>query len=228
MPLSSLVPPVLQEAVSTGDPEMVQLVLQYRDYQRATQRLAGIPELLNKLRQVQQGTEVWPVRGVEAMAGGHDRLCGGHRGHPCQACPWKGTQPVQHAFLTLSVRSLSYDSSPGSRRQEGSEGPQGSEWALWEESLCRHRGAPSARNLNRALDHESPGERRHSGMLDFLEGGFHLTPEMWPGSLEYLFTLLKARGGEAAGREHYILPPTPGAGPEGALVPPLQMRTLGP
>ncbi|KAB0388998.1 hypothetical protein E2I00_010530, partial [Balaenoptera physalus] len=45
---------VLQEAVSTGDPEMVQLVLQYRDYQRATQRLAGIPELLNKLRQVQQ------------------------------------------------------------------------------------------------------------------------------------------------------------------------------
>ncbi|XP_054827931.1 ankyrin repeat domain-containing protein 13D isoform X1 [Eublepharis macularius] len=41
---------ILQEAVSTGDPEMVQLVLQYRDYQRATQRLAGIPELLNKLR----------------------------------------------------------------------------------------------------------------------------------------------------------------------------------
>ncbi|XP_070282552.1 ankyrin repeat domain-containing protein 13D isoform X2 [Myotis yumanensis] len=42
---------VLQEAVSTGDPEMVQVVLQYRDYQRAKQRLAGIPELLNKLRQ---------------------------------------------------------------------------------------------------------------------------------------------------------------------------------
>uniref|UniRef100_U3I4V0 Ankyrin repeat domain 13D n=1 Tax=Anas platyrhynchos platyrhynchos TaxID=8840 RepID=U3I4V0_ANAPP len=42
--------PVLQEAVSTGDPEMVQLVLQYRDYQRATRRLAGIPELLSKLR----------------------------------------------------------------------------------------------------------------------------------------------------------------------------------
>ncbi|XP_065491552.1 ankyrin repeat domain-containing protein 13D isoform X2 [Caloenas nicobarica] len=41
---------VLQEAVSTGDPEMVQLVLQYRDYQRATRRLAGIPELLSKLR----------------------------------------------------------------------------------------------------------------------------------------------------------------------------------
>ncbi|XP_025923425.1 ankyrin repeat domain-containing protein 13D [Apteryx rowi] len=29
---------------------MVQLVLQYRDYQRATRRLAGIPELLSKLR----------------------------------------------------------------------------------------------------------------------------------------------------------------------------------
>uniref|UniRef100_H3AKK0 Ankyrin repeat domain 13D n=1 Tax=Latimeria chalumnae TaxID=7897 RepID=H3AKK0_LATCH len=41
---------VLQEAVSTGDPELVQLVLQYRDYQRATERLAGIPGLLRKLR----------------------------------------------------------------------------------------------------------------------------------------------------------------------------------
>ena len=70
VPLSSLVPPVLQEAVSTGDPEMVQLVLQYRDYQRATQRLAGIPELLNKLRQVQQGAEVWPLRGVRCHGKG--------------------------------------------------------------------------------------------------------------------------------------------------------------
>lgn len=43
---------VLQEAVSTGDPELVQLVLQYRDFRRATERLAGIPELLSKLRQV--------------------------------------------------------------------------------------------------------------------------------------------------------------------------------
>lgn len=45
---------VLQEAVSTGDPELVQLVLQYRDFKRATERLAGIPELLSKLRQVEQ------------------------------------------------------------------------------------------------------------------------------------------------------------------------------
>uniref|UniRef100_A0A671NAR7 Ankyrin repeat domain-containing protein 13D-like n=1 Tax=Sinocyclocheilus anshuiensis TaxID=1608454 RepID=A0A671NAR7_9TELE len=44
---------VLQEAVSTGDPELVQLVLQYRDFRRATERLAGIPELLSKLRQAQ-------------------------------------------------------------------------------------------------------------------------------------------------------------------------------
>ncbi|KAI9538840.1 Ankyrin repeat domain-containing protein 13D [Dissostichus eleginoides] len=42
---------ILQEAVSTGDPELVQLVLQYRDYKRATERLAGIPELLSKLRE---------------------------------------------------------------------------------------------------------------------------------------------------------------------------------
>ncbi|XP_056295874.1 ankyrin repeat domain-containing protein 13D isoform X2 [Pseudoliparis swirei] len=44
---------ILQEAVSTGDPELVQLVLQYRDFKRATERLAGIPELLSKLRRAQ-------------------------------------------------------------------------------------------------------------------------------------------------------------------------------
>lgn len=52
------VPSVLQEAVSTGDPELVQLVLQYRDFKRATERLAGIPELLSKLRQVKP---LWSV-----------------------------------------------------------------------------------------------------------------------------------------------------------------------
>ncbi|XP_006818094.1 LOW QUALITY PROTEIN: ankyrin repeat domain-containing protein 13D-like [Saccoglossus kowalevskii] len=41
---------VLQEAISTGDPELVQIVLQHRDYQRASARVAGIPELLEKLR----------------------------------------------------------------------------------------------------------------------------------------------------------------------------------
>uniref|UniRef100_A0A672Q7G2 Ankyrin repeat domain-containing protein 13B-like n=1 Tax=Sinocyclocheilus grahami TaxID=75366 RepID=A0A672Q7G2_SINGR len=44
---------VLQEAISTRNPEMVRLVLRYRDYQRNTKRLAGIPHLLERLRQVQ-------------------------------------------------------------------------------------------------------------------------------------------------------------------------------
>ncbi|XP_051891391.1 ankyrin repeat domain-containing protein 13B isoform X3 [Pristis pectinata] len=43
----------LQEAVSTGDLELVQLVLHYRDYQRSIKRLSGIPCLLEKLRQAQ-------------------------------------------------------------------------------------------------------------------------------------------------------------------------------
>ncbi|XP_030646882.1 ankyrin repeat domain-containing protein 13A [Chanos chanos] len=42
---------VLQEAVSTGDPEMVQLVLQRRDYLKASAALAGVPELLCKIRE---------------------------------------------------------------------------------------------------------------------------------------------------------------------------------
>ncbi|NXT58857.1 AN13B protein, partial [Pluvianellus socialis] len=44
---------LLQEAVSTRDLELVQLVLRYRDYQRAIKRLAGIPILLEKLRKAQ-------------------------------------------------------------------------------------------------------------------------------------------------------------------------------
>lgn len=43
---------VLQEAVSTGDPEMVQLVLQRRDYLKAYTALGGVPELLSKIREV--------------------------------------------------------------------------------------------------------------------------------------------------------------------------------
>ncbi|XP_062273682.1 ankyrin repeat domain-containing protein 13A [Scomber scombrus] len=42
---------VLQEAVSTGDPEMVQLVLQRRDYLKASTALEGVPELLAKIRE---------------------------------------------------------------------------------------------------------------------------------------------------------------------------------
>lgn len=44
---------VLQEAVSTRDPELVRLVLCYRDYQRTAKRLARIPVLLEQLRQAQ-------------------------------------------------------------------------------------------------------------------------------------------------------------------------------
>ncbi|CAI5794684.1 repeat domain-containing 13B [Podarcis lilfordi] len=44
---------VLQEAVSTRDLELVQLVLRYRDYQRAIKRLAGIPLLLERLCKAQ-------------------------------------------------------------------------------------------------------------------------------------------------------------------------------
>ncbi|XP_076855233.1 ankyrin repeat domain-containing protein 13A [Brachyhypopomus gauderio] len=42
---------VLQEAVSTGDPEMVQLVLQRRDYLKASTALSGVPELLARIRE---------------------------------------------------------------------------------------------------------------------------------------------------------------------------------
>ncbi|KAI3372090.1 hypothetical protein L3Q82_006945 [Scortum barcoo] len=49
---------VLQEAVSTGDPEMVQLVLQRRDYLKASTALGGVPELLSKIREVALYTDV--------------------------------------------------------------------------------------------------------------------------------------------------------------------------
>lgn len=43
---------VLHEAVSTGDPEMVQLILQHRDYQQTSMTLGGVPELLQKISEV--------------------------------------------------------------------------------------------------------------------------------------------------------------------------------
>ncbi|CAL7947577.1 unnamed protein product [Xylocopa violacea] len=42
---------VVQEAVGTGNPELIQMVLAHRDYQRYCNRVAGIPELLHKLKQ---------------------------------------------------------------------------------------------------------------------------------------------------------------------------------
>jgi hypothetical protein len=44
--------PVVQEAVATGDPELLQLVLERRDFQRYSSRVGGIPELLQKLKEV--------------------------------------------------------------------------------------------------------------------------------------------------------------------------------
>ncbi|XP_067862118.1 ankyrin repeat domain-containing protein 13A [Heptranchias perlo] len=41
---------VLQEAVSTGDPELLEKILQYRDYNRINSQLNGVPELLNKIQ----------------------------------------------------------------------------------------------------------------------------------------------------------------------------------
>lgn len=40
---------VVQEAVSSGDPELLQLCLQYRDYQRYASRTEGVPALLQRL-----------------------------------------------------------------------------------------------------------------------------------------------------------------------------------
>jgi len=43
---------VVQEAVATGDPELLHLVLERRDFQRYSSRVGGIPELLQKLKEV--------------------------------------------------------------------------------------------------------------------------------------------------------------------------------
>ncbi|KAL1140274.1 hypothetical protein AAG570_000206 [Ranatra chinensis] len=42
---------VVQEAVATGDPELVELVLQRRDYERYSMRVGGVPDLLHKLQE---------------------------------------------------------------------------------------------------------------------------------------------------------------------------------
>lgn len=114
-PFSSSVTPVLQEAVSTGDPEMVQVVLQYRDYQRARQRLAGIPELLNKLRQVQRAQRCGQGEGWRARAGGWQtawpspwsaRPGPAWEGHPAWAACFPSTArevPPPPFYLSISL-----------------------------------------------------------------------------------------------------------------------------
>jgi hypothetical protein len=52
MPFCFIFFPVVQEAVATGDPELLQLVLERRDFQRYSSRVGGIPELLQKLKEV--------------------------------------------------------------------------------------------------------------------------------------------------------------------------------
>lgn len=75
--LHRAVPPaVLQEAVSTRDLELVQLVLRYRDYQRAIKRLAGIPILLEKLRKVPRGGESSGSGGHHLWAPAHPTALG--------------------------------------------------------------------------------------------------------------------------------------------------------
>ena len=49
---------VLQEATATGDPELLGLVLEGRDMQRYSSRVAGIPTLLAKLKEVSCGENV--------------------------------------------------------------------------------------------------------------------------------------------------------------------------
>jgi len=43
---------VLQEAVATGNPSLIKLVMKYRTYGRNVHRSRGIPELLRKLNEV--------------------------------------------------------------------------------------------------------------------------------------------------------------------------------
>ncbi|KAL5017031.1 hypothetical protein ScPMuIL_006620 [Solemya velum] len=41
----------VHESVASGDPELLQVVLKYRDYQRYNKRTVGVPELLQKLKE---------------------------------------------------------------------------------------------------------------------------------------------------------------------------------
>ena len=42
---------MVQESVSTGNAELIRLIMTWRDYQRSLARNTGIPDLLNKLKQ---------------------------------------------------------------------------------------------------------------------------------------------------------------------------------
>jgi len=42
----------VQEATATGDPVLLQMVLEKRDHQRYSSRIGGVPELLQRLKDV--------------------------------------------------------------------------------------------------------------------------------------------------------------------------------
>lgn len=70
-------PPVLQEAVSTRDLELVQLVLRYRDYQRVLEVLAGIPCVLLEKRAARASffaSPPWPSIPVSSAGVATSRL----------------------------------------------------------------------------------------------------------------------------------------------------------
>lgn len=43
---------VVAEATATGDADLLQMVLEKRDFQRYSSRIGGVPELLQKLKDV--------------------------------------------------------------------------------------------------------------------------------------------------------------------------------
>ncbi|KAK6296916.1 hypothetical protein J4Q44_G00330580 [Coregonus suidteri] len=98
---------VLQEAVSTRDPELVRLVLHYRDYQRTTKRLAGIPVLLERLHQAlvtqmssPAVTNPQPLTAEEYALQSQPPLGTRDIGHPCQLTHQDSERSKWHPSLT--------------------------------------------------------------------------------------------------------------------------------
>lgn len=120
--LHRAVPPaVLQEAVSTRDLELVQLVLRYRDYQRAIKRLAGIPILLEKLRKVPRAGGALGVGGASPLG-------------PCPPhCSWQ----AQDFYVEMKWEFTSW----GKLGQSGS-------FPVCLQPTGRHRVAPSPSGLS--------------------------------------------------------------------------------
>ena len=67
--------PVLHEAVSTGDPEMVHTVLQHRDYHHTSTALEAVPELLQKILEVVRHSTALPSFELHADTTDGDTVC---------------------------------------------------------------------------------------------------------------------------------------------------------